>query len=127
MTSNNFTTRFAVGKTYRLHTSPELPNYRDGTLTVVAELSPRDQWGSRVLLADVSLYPTGGGRHQESRLGVRVYVEEGYTEVTDSYGSKTIPVEIATVQGLYPHNGKAYANAELCSSRFTPIRTSRVA
>lgn len=119
------TIRFAVGKTYRLHSSPGLPNFLGGTMKVIAELSPRNQWGSRSLLADVSFAPTTGCKRNKSRLGVQCFVEEGFAEVRNSRGSRMMPVEIATLTGLYPDKAKAYANAELHRGGFIPITTIR--
>ena len=96
-------------------------------MTVRAELSPRDQWGNRVLLVDAALEPRGGGDEGEvSLLGARCFVEEGYAELRDSYGARTLPVEVATIQGLYPELAKAYANVEVCGN-FTKVTTNRVA
>ena len=119
------TIRFAVGKTYRLHTSPDFPKYRHGTIIVRAELAPRDQWGNRILLVDAYLAPKGGDGGMETRLGARCFVEEGYAELRDSYGSRTIPVEIATLQGVYPDFAKAYANNEAKKGGFIPMTVTR--
>ena len=120
------TVRFAVGKTYRLHTSHDLPQYRQGIIIVRAELAPRDQWGNRILLVDAYLAPKAGDGGMETRLGARCFVEEGFTELRDSYGSRTIPVEIATLQGVYPDFAKTYANAEVNrGDNFTPLTVTR--
>ena len=114
---------FAVGKTYRLHSSQDLPNFLGGTIKVIAELSPRDQWGNRILLVDMDV------DGEPPMLGVRCFVEEGVAEVVGVYGARTIPVEVATAQGVYPRSAKAYANAAVptVSGGFTAIRTlSRV-
>lgn len=124
MASNPFITRFTVGKTYRLHTSPTLSGYRSGTVTIRAELTPLNQWGSRMMLVDAVLNPVDGKGGKETRLGTRCYVEEGFAELKDSYGTRTIPVEIATLQGIYPDKAKAYANAEVHRGGFTPITTT---
>lgn len=117
------TIRFAVGKTYRLHSSPDLPNFLGGTIRVIAELSPRDQWGNRILLVDAHF-----DSNRSDLLGCRCFVEEGYTECVGVYGSRTIPVEIATVQGIYPAFAKAYANADVPAHMggFTPLPTKRI-
>ncbi len=111
------TIRFAVGKTYRLHASPDYLGYRNGTIIVMSELAPRDQWGDRVLLVDAFLEPKDrlGGK-VERRLCVRCFVEEGYAVRTDEYGSRTIPTEVATLQGIYPDYAKAYALDEVSES-----------
>lgn len=118
------TIRFAVGKTYRLHTSPTLSGYRSGTITIRVELTPLNQWGSRMMLVDAVLKPVDGKVGKETHLGIRCYVEEGFAELKDSYGIRTIPVEIATLQGIYPNKAKAYANAEVHRGGFTTITTT---
>lgn len=122
-------TRFAVGKTYRLHTSPKNPKLLGGTITIRAELYPRDKWGNRILLVDAHIdNATEDGGHTDL-LGCRCFVEEGYAEIVGVYGTRTIPVEIATVQGTYPSFAKAYANADLPNpnSGFTYIPAKRIA
>ena len=114
--ANPFTVRFQVGKSYALHTSPDFDRLRSGRLVVKAELKPTDQWGNRILLVDAYLCPKEGGKDAtELHLGSRCFVEEGYATRTDSYGSRTIPAEVATLQGIYPDFAKAYAIDELAS------------
>lgn len=127
MSSDPSTIRFSVGKTYRLHTSKEFPLLLGGSIHVLAELSPRDRWGNRILLVDAHFDKEDGGT--TDILGGRCFVEEGYTESVGVYGARTIPVEIATVQGTYPSFAKAYANADLPNpnSGFTYIPAKRIA
>ena len=114
------TVRFAVGKSYRFHTSPDFGRLRSGTMTVKAELKPTDQWGNRILLVDAFLDPKGGGEgFVEQYLGARCFVEEGYATRTDSFGSRTIPAEVATLQGIYPDFAKAYALDEVGATEAT--------
>lgn len=127
MTMNPYTIRFAVGKTYRLHTSPDFNRLRGGYLVVKAELKPTDQWGNRILLVDAYLDPKGGNKtSHEPLLGSRCFVEEGYATHTDSFGSRTIPSEIATLQGIYPDFAKAYAVDEIGTLR-NPVNSSKAA
>ena len=115
--ANPYTVRFQVGKSYALHTSPDFNRLRGGQLVVKAELKPIDQWGNRILLVDAYLDPKGGKEGaEEVYLGSRCFVEEGYAHLTDSYGSRTTPTEIATLQGIYPDFAKAYAVDELAVS-----------
>lgn len=116
------TVRFAVGKSYRLHSSSDFPRSLGGTIKVIAELSPRDQWGNRILLVDAHF------DNDTDMLGCRCFVEEGYAESVGVYGSRTIPVEIATVQGTYPSIAKAYANADIprTDSGFTSLTSKRI-
>ena len=127
--ANPYTLRFQVGKSYRLHTSPDFNRLRGGCLTVIAELSPRDQWGNRILLVDAHLDHTKVDGGTTDLLGCRCFVEEGYAESVGVYGSRTIPVEIATLQGTYPSFAKAYANADIpaVQSGFTVVKANRVA
>lgn len=110
---NASTVRFVVGRSYRLHTSPIMPNLAGGRMTVIAELAPRDRWGNRTLLVDAQLIPANGRGTRTERLGVSCFVEEGYADVVGSYGGRTIPVEIATLQGIYPLCAKAYAHMDV--------------
>ena len=128
MATNPFITRFTTGRTYRLHTSPALKNFRGGTIYVMAELHYRDLWGNRVLLVDAHLDPVGD-YPATNILGARCFVEEGYAEIVGAYGARTVPVEVATVQGVYPFTAKAYANAEVQkpTGGFSTIHTNRVA
>lgn len=126
MATDPYIVRFTVGCTYRLHTSRTLPSLCGGTLEVKAELKPRDQWGNRVLLADVRLAPKEGGKAREL-LGVRCFVEEGVSTRRNAYGPVSIPVEVATVPGLDPDRAKSYANEESHRGGFTPVPTKRVA
>lgn len=126
MNQDPCTVRFAVGKTYRLHTSPDFPRCRDGSIIVRAELTPRNLWGNRILLVDAYLAPKDGVGGLETHLGARCFVEEGYAELCGPYGSRTIPVEIATLQGVYPDFAKSYANAEVDrGDKFTPMTVTR--
>ena len=129
MAADPHTIRFTVGKTYRLYTSPELPQFLGGNFTVIAELSPRDQWGNRILLVDAHFDHTKVDGGTTDPLGCRCFVEEGYAESVGVYGSRTIPVEIATLQGTYPSFAKAYANADIpaVQSGFTVVKANRVA
>lgn len=124
--ANPYIVRFQVGKTYRLHTSPDFDRLRGGTLVVKAELKPSDRWGNRILLVDAFLDPKTDGTgnpvripigsayfETELHLGSRCFVEEGYATRTDSFGSRTIPAEVATLQGIYPDFAKAYAIDEV--------------
>lgn len=106
---NTLTHRFKIGGTYRLRTSTDHPNYVGGTMKVIAELKPTDQWGNRILLADFDFDPpmTRDGASITSMKGARAFVEEGYTEFKDSFGVRKMPVEIASLQGIYPLYGKA--------------------
>lgn len=108
MAKNPFMTRFIVGKTYKLRTSASLPKMLAGTMTVKAEIRPSDVWGNRVLLCDVTLDNPPNGMPSVFHSG-RCFVEEGYTEIENSYGSRTVAVEIAALQGIYPYFAKAYA------------------
>jgi hypothetical protein len=123
MAADPHTIRFTVGKTYRLYTSPELPQFLGGNFTVIAELSPSNQWGNRILLVDAHL------DNSTDLLGCRCFVEEGFSESVGVYGSRTIPVEIATLQGTYPSFAKAHANADIpaVQSGFTVVKANRVA
>ena len=109
--ANPFTHRFKVGGIYRLRTSPEHPKYIGGTMKVLSELKPTDQWGNRIILADFTFNPPmeRNGSIVTAMKGARAFVEEGYTEMADSFGSRKIPVEIAAIQGIYPLYGKTYA------------------
>lgn len=126
-TSNPYIVRFTVGKSYRLRTSPDLPNSRSGFITIRAELYPRDQWGNRILLADAHLDGLSPNDAPTNLLGARCFVEEGFAEERDAYGVRTIPVEIATLQGVYPHFAKSYANADISVAQrgFTPMLVQR--
>lgn len=108
--------RFRIGGTYRLRTNPEHPKYLGGTMKVIAELKPTDQWGNRIILADFSFDPPmeRDGYTVTAMKGARTFVEEGISEFTDSFGKRKIPVEIAALQGVYPLYGKAYSIDE-CS------------
>ena len=103
--------RFNVGKTYKLSAFPRFGRVRGGYIIVRADLKPTDQWGNRVLLADACVRMEGGGANSSLThlLGCRCFVEEGYATVADAYGSRTVPTEIAVLQGLYPDFAKAYA------------------
>lgn len=113
---NPFTVRFRVGGSYRFHTSPSIGSLRGGYFVVKAELRPSDSLGCRSLLVDAYLAPRDGGGADLSRLGAVCFVEEGYATRTDSFGAKTVPVEIAMLQGVYPDIAKAYAVDELPST-----------
>ncbi len=126
MSANPYIVRFVVGKSYRLHTSPSMPQYRSGTIVVKAEIAPRDKWGNRTLLVDAFLNAKDGGRGHDSLLGVKCFVEEGYSETKDAYGIRTIPAEIAAIQGVYPDSAKAYANAEVHRGGFVPVSATRM-
>lgn len=105
-----YTLRFQVGKTYRLYTSSDFNRLRGGILVVKAELKAADTWGNRILLVDAYLSPKGDPNGpKEPFLGSRCFVEEGYAPFMDSFGSRTIPSEVATLQGVYPDLAKAYA------------------
>lgn len=105
--ANPLTVRFKVGTSYLLRSSPDIPQMLGGFLTVRSEIKPTDLWGNRIVLADCSLlYPDG---HTETRLSARCFIEEGFAIVRDSYGERTVPAEIANVQGVYPNFAKAYA------------------
>lgn len=108
---NALTHRFMVGSAYRLRTSPEHERYLGGTMRVIAELKPTDRWGNRIILVDVMFDPpmSRNGDQIAAMKGARAFVEEGVAEFTDSFGRRSLPVEIATIQGLYPMYGKAYA------------------
>ena len=112
--SNPYIVRFQVGKSYRLHTSPDFDRLRSGYLVVKAELKPIDQWGNRILLVDAYLDQRGGCEGAvECHLGARCFVEEGYATRTDSFGSRTVHSEVAALQGIYPDFAKAYAIDEV--------------
>lgn len=108
---NTLTHRFRIGGTYRLRTAKDHPKYIGGTMKVLAELKPTDQWGNRIILADFSFSPPieRDGATITAMKGARAFIEEGYTELADSFGSRKIPVEIASLQGVYPLYGKSYA------------------
>lgn len=106
MASSPFVQTFSVGRTYRLHSFS--PSMLGGTMKVRTELRPADVWGNRILLADFWL-----DKEKTPRLGQRVFVETGYAEVKDSYGSRLVETEIASLQGIYPLMAKAYAVDEL--------------
>ena len=108
---NTLTHRFRIGGTYRLRTTPDHPRYLGGTMKVVAELKPRDRWGNRIILADFRFNPpfVRDGATITAMNGARAFVEEGVSEFTDSFGVRKLPVEIASLQGVYPNYGKAYA------------------
>lgn len=117
MDSKALTHRFKIGRTYRLRNAPEYPKYIGGTMTVRAELKPIDQWGNRIILCDCQFNPPveRDGAVITAMNGIRVFVEEGVTEFTDSFGVRRVPVEIAALQGVYPRFGKTYAIDE-CSA-----------
>ena len=107
---NSCTIRFKTGRTYAFRSSPDLPRFRGGEFTVLSELKPTDQWGNRILLVDVRLLPADGSNGTaEIRNGARCFVEEGFATFVDSFGSRTVPTEIATLQGIYPDYAKGYA------------------
>ena len=109
-------TRFKVGGTYRLHSSPDFPRMLNGTMTVRSQIKPTDSWGNRILLADFTLvYPDG---RVGTKLSARCFVEEGYAPLKDSYGERQIPVEIAALQGIYPNFAKAYAVDEIPAPKY---------
>lgn len=115
MPTNPFIMRFRIGATYRFRTSPDFPRLLDGTMTVRSEIKPTDQWGNRVVLADVRLrFPDG---RWETRLSARCFVEEGYSTFKDSYCERQIPMEIAALQGIYPFFAKAYAIDEIAAEK----------
>lgn len=101
---DGFGQTFSVGNTYRLKTSPSVQTMLGGTMKVVAEVRAADTWGNRILLADFWI-----DGEPSPRLGQRVFVEMGYAERTDSYGSRMVATEIASLQGIYPLMAKAYA------------------
>ena len=109
--ANPLTHRFRIGGIYRLRTSKVHPKYVGGTMRVISELKPTDQWGNRIILADFNFDPPmeRNGSTVTAMKGARAFVEEGYSEFTDSFGTRKIPVEIAALQGIYPLYGKAYA------------------
>lgn len=115
MTNNPLIMRFRNGATYQLRSSPDFPRLLGGTMTVRSEIKPTDQWGNRIILADFTLfYPDG---RTENRYASRCFVEEGYSTFKDSYGERQIPVEIAALQGIYPHFAKAYAIDETSAQK----------
>lgn len=103
MASNPLVVRFQIGQAYRLAASNGGSGLLGGTLTILSEIKPADTWGNRILLGAVS-----PDTAQAPEI-VRLFVEEGYATFADSYGVRTVPSEIATAQGLYPHSVKAYA------------------
>lgn len=111
MIGNPLTHRFHEGCTYRLCSSPDFSNHLAGKVTIRTELKPLDQWGNRIVLADVTLDPPlkRDGETIHTLTGARCFIEEGYTTFRDSFGERRIPVEIAAIQGLYPYFGKAFA------------------
>ena len=115
---NTLTHRFRIGGTYRLRTSPEHPKYLGGTMKILSEIKPTDQWGNRIILADFNFDPPmeRDGNIVAAMKGARAFVEEGYTEFMDSFGVRKIPVEIATLQGVWPLYGKAYSLDECSQS-----------
>ena len=114
MAANPFIIRFRTGAAYRLHTSPTFSKMLGGFMVVRSEIKPTDQWGNRIFLADFELcYPDG---HWESRRAARCFVEEGVSTFKNSYGERTIPVEIANLQGIYPYFAKAYAIDEIAAA-----------
>ena len=115
MQNNQFIMRFRNGATYRLRSSPDFPRLLGGSMTVRSEIKPTDQWGNRIILADFRLlFPDG---HWENRLAARCFVEEGYASFKDAYGERQLPVEIAALQGIYPHFAKAYAIDEVAAEK----------
>jgi hypothetical protein len=80
-------------------------------MKVISELKPIDQWGNRIILADFEFDPPmdRDGSIITAMKGARAFVEEGISELADSFGVRKIPVEIASLQGIYPLYGKAYA------------------
>jgi hypothetical protein len=80
-------------------------------MKVISELKPIDQWGNRIILADFEFDPPmdRDGSIITAMKGARAFVEEGISELADSFGVRKIPVEIAALQGIYPLYGKAYA------------------
>ena len=114
--ANTLTHRFRIGGTYRLRTDPEHSRYMGGTMTVLSEVKPTDQWGNRIILADFTFDPPmeRDGTIVTAMKGARAFVEEGISEFKDSFGTRKIPVEIAALQGIYPLYGKAYSIDE-CS------------
>ena len=97
-----FVQTFAVGRTYRLHSNA--PSMLGGTMKVRTEIRPADVWGNRILIADFWI-----DGEESPRLSQRVFVETGYAEMKDSYGSRLVETEIASLQGIYPLMAKAYA------------------
>lgn len=118
METNTITKRFKVGHSYTLRTSPDFPRLLGGTMTVTAELKPTDNWGNRIILADLYLTDSNGTPLPDgTRLGCRAFVEEGVMSFSDSLGNRTIPVEIAALQGCYPNFAKAYAIDECMAAQ----------
>lgn len=118
MNSNPLTLRFRIGATYRLRSSPDFPRLLNGTMTVRSQIKPTDQWGNRIILADFMLkYPDG---RIGTKLSARCFVEEGYSELADSYGARQVPTEIANLQGIYPLYAKAYAVDEIPAEKPKP-------
>ena len=114
---NPYTIRFQIGKSYRLHTSPDFNRLRGGHIVVRAELKPTDQWGTRILLVDAYLDPKDGKTGAtELHLGSRCFVEDCHATLTDSFGSHTKPAEVATLQGVYPDFAKAYSVDEIATT-----------
>lgn len=107
MQANTPVTRFKVGETYRLRSSPDFPRLLGGSMTVLSEIKPTDLWGNRIILVDCTLDAANAPELQSrSYKGARCFVEEGYAK-TD--GGDLIPAEVATLQNTYPYFAKAYA------------------
>lgn len=94
MTPDPRTIRFAPGKSYRLATSPDIPNLKSGSLRVIRELKPLDELRTRSLLCDIAL---DGGPTVSTAL---VFVEEGYAEVSSNGFTRLVGTEIATCRVL---------------------------
>ena len=87
-------------------------------MTVKEELKPTDDFGNRVILADFYLTDHNGNPLPDgTRLNQRAFVEEGVAEFSDSYGVRSVPVEIAAMQGCYPNFAKAYAIDECIAAQ----------